>query len=95
MAGTVTDVDGDSFKLTVQLNEIGTVYYNVVPKGEVPASAASAKQVAGSGSAVSGFNPKACGSFAVASADTNVTHAITTDVTAAAPARLTASPARS
>ena len=82
MAGTVTDVDGDSFKLTVQLNEIGTVYYNVVPKGEVPASAASAKQVAGSGSAVSGFNPKACGSFAVASADTNVTHAITTDVTA-------------
>ena len=80
-AGTIVDVDGTSFKLVVQLNEPGTVYYHVVPKGETPASASSARSLAVSGGSTSSFNPKACGSFAVASANTNVTHAVTTNTT--------------
>ena len=38
-----------SFKLVVQLSEPGTVYYHVVPKGETPASASSARSLAVSG----------------------------------------------
>lgn len=72
---TTSEIDGTSFDIDVQLDEPGTVYYIVVPRttDEPPATPPTAAQTK-----TGDFTgTTACGSFAVASATTNVTESVT------------------
>ena len=75
--GTVAEVKGDALDLVVQLDEVGIVYYVIVPAGSpAPTSANLRGHVAGEEDYAGEMYPAACGSIAVSATYANTTKTV-------------------
>ena len=78
--GAIGAVGAETFELTVQLSEPGSVYYVVVEKGDSPSiTAADVRNLRG-GADGERRTVFACGAFDVTAAETNVTVTVATDL---------------
>ena len=78
--GAISAVGADTFDLTVQLSEPGSVYYVVVEKGDSASITAEDVRNLRGGALGAARTVFACGAFDVAAAETNVTVTVAEDL---------------